>query len=606
MKIFSRAESVPAVAITLASGETNIQPIIFTSQFGNRDTYPEWAGRPLEWVVNYAKVTLLRDWSTSQAQITLTTPLLDRRDPIPPLPKVSDRGMRSGVFPYLSEEDEIRVYMGYVQTRHTPITADMLDEYPCDYFTQEYLDALQIREPSLPGWRMNPNKCLCPVFWGFIDTINFTGSSRGGLQITLLCRDRTRIFSGTRLVSMHSLLGSAKGKGASGLREDMVVDVAKAATGEVFSTGDVEKDTQLNIYAWKKINVPRETKYTWNDNTQDTSSTNKEDWLVDPSMWNRYCSLSLMSNTASPRFHIWLQRPPLNKTHGAQIFNSINVNPLEVLGFLARSEERVTDFYSSHVNGDFIIGPRALDTSGFYDDFRMRRTYFFRDWPCGMSPPPDNQKIISIRSISSSVATFNRYVVSASEPNGTSQSFINGIQVVLSTSPYKYKDRKPTPPCKTQIVVDGNLTSYDNPVGGALALGLATAQAFGRDSQGVEFKIIGDPTFYPGEAVRVYNTVLHDHMALTHSGTKAGLDETKMLEDQKGALGSDVSIKRDRGLVVNEQDKYASLLTLGTVQTDKDNNIFPVYMVRNIQHIFSSQGEEGFVTRIKAASNYNL
>lgn len=605
MKIYTKAEAVPAVAITLATRKDNIQPILFTSQYGNTDTYKEaWQGRKLEWVVNYAKVTLLRDWSTSQAQVTLTTPLLDRRDPIPNLPEVGS--MRGGDFQYLSEEDEIRIYMGYVQTRHTPITADMLDEYPCDYYTQEYLQAMQINEPTLPAWKMNPNKCLCPVFWGFIDTINFTGSAKGGAQITLLCRDRTRVFSGTRLVSMHSLMGSARGKGATGLRRDMVIDVTKAATGQIFSTGDEEKDRQLNINAWKNIELSDRTEHTWKDISSDPDAKSKEDWLADPSMWSRYCSLCLMSPSASPRFHLWLQRPPLNKSHGAQIFNAINVNPLEVLGFLARSEERVTDFYSSHINGDFIMGPRALDISGFYDDFRMRRTYFFRDWPCGMSPPPDNQKIISLRVISSSVASFNRYVISSSEPNGTSQSFINGIQIVLSTSPYKYKNRSPSPPCRTQIVVDGNLTAYENPVGGALALALATAQAFGRDSQGVEFKVIGDPTFYPGEAVRIYNTVLHDHMSLTHSGTKSGLAETRLLEDQKGALGSDPNIKRDRGLVINGQDKYADLLSLGTVQTDKANNVFPVYMIRNIQHIFSSQGEDGFVTRIKAAANYNL
>lgn len=615
MKIYTREESVPAIAIVLATRDDSVQPILFTSQYGNTDSYTDgennWNGRRLQWVVNYAKITILRDWSTSQAQITLTTPLPDRSDFIPQLPDIS--AMRGGDYPFLSEEDEIRVYMGYVQTRSTPITADMLDEYPCDYVTPEYAAALSLELDKLPvpAWTQDPCKPMCPVFWGFIDTVNLTGSSKGGVQITILCRDRTRVFSNTRLVSIQSLLGKTK-KGALGLRDVIVKDIAKAATGQLFSTDDAARDSATQIKAWKDIDTDLLTNVTWKDQDgqSDTLTGGVKDtaaWEEDPSLWTRMANLSVMSPTASPRFHIWLRRPPLNKSHGAQIFNSINVNPLEVLGFLARSEERVTDFYASHVNGDFIIGPRVLDTSGFYDPLRMYRTYFFKQWPCGYPPPPDNQKIISIRVLSSSVATFNRYVVSSSEPNGTSQSFINGIQVVLTTSPYKYRNRKVSPPCRTQIIVDGNLTSYDNPTGGAIALALATAQGFGRDSQGVEFKVIGDPTLYPGEAVRVYNTILHDYKAQTHSGTKEGIAETKEQVDRLTGLGYDKTIKQGRGVVLQEgKNDYADLLSLGGTETDKDNFVLPVYMIRNIQHIFSAQNEDGFTTRIRAAANYNL
>ena len=157
MKTWNADASIPAAAITYAGGNGNNQPIIFTTQY---DTEGFFSGKDavqelqLQWTIKNISVTLTRDWNTSQCLITLICNLPDIDSPIPPLPDVSV--IRGGNYPYLSCEDEIRVYAGYMETATTCITPDLLDEIPFSYFQ---LDGLEIKH--------NPEKPLAPIFLGF-------------------------------------------------------------------------------------------------------------------------------------------------------------------------------------------------------------------------------------------------------------------------------------------------------------------------------------------------------------------------------------------------------------------------------------------------------
>lgn len=620
MKVYSRNEAVPAVAVTLATRGDRVQPILFTSQLGGTDTYSGWVGRSLDLVITFAKVTILRDWSTSQAQLELVAPIT-RDGKIATLPDLSL--VRGGNNPYLGEDDEIRIYMGYLPSRKTPITADLLDEHPIDLIYPDDPHVVTFTPGSKELFKSDCTRPLCPVFWGFIDTINFVGNSKSGCKYVILCRDRTRVLADTKLISIPSLLGSGKA-GATGLRHRIAREVIKASTGRLFSTGNVAQDAKVDANTWKEV-VDGETHSTWDlangeivNRSQQTAAADTQP-EEDPALWVRYATHMTMDIKARPRSHVWVQRPPLNKSNGAQVFNVINVNPLEVLSYLAQTEERPTDFFASHVNGDYVLAPRVMDTSGFYDPQRMYRTYFFMQWPCGMAEPLDNQKIISLRVLSSSVATFNRFVVAATDTSGGNASFLQNIQVVLTHSPWELHGRKYTdidsgevieinPPSRNQIISDSNLSTYDNKVGGALILALNAAAAFGRDAKGVEFSILGDPTFYPGEAVRLYNTVLHDEKVMVHLGNVDSVKEANDASKGISALGNipDEKLKRDK--YVYGKDDYDGILNhAGLGQTSKapDSLVLPVYKVRNVQHIFTAKGDNlSYVTRIRAVSNY--
>ena len=127
MKTFSTQQPVPAAMITAATMANNIQPVLFTTQYGYSDTNKTVREDvPLKWVIRGLRVTTVRDWNISQAQITLTTSIPSRTDTLPPLPNL--KKYRGGNYPYLSKDDEIRIYAGYIDSHNTPLCVEMLDE----------------------------------------------------------------------------------------------------------------------------------------------------------------------------------------------------------------------------------------------------------------------------------------------------------------------------------------------------------------------------------------------------------------------------------------------------------------------------------------------
>lgn len=745
MKFFTKNEPIPAAAVTYSGAMSYLHPIIFTSQPRQKDL----DGRRLDWVITSVRITIARDWSISRADLVLTTETPNQECLIPHLPDLTI--FRGGNYPYLTVEDEIRIYLGYLKAG-IPITADLLDDYAFDLCPQcSDLDTTQEDNPnsfkcnSFTGenFKQNPLKPLCPVFWGFIDIINIDVDANTGVRCTISCRDRTRIFADTTLIAIPSLQGrlldttkagffdnKSKEGLASGKREDILIQVAKGATGELF--GDLSMGSNMSKKCWKpviggnddvddNIYIPNweepfrnnnNTSESINDSTEENQEKNEAeseseqsennpqenieapvtrsrrrtratrrrykpselgvmlfnkytiqtgavDYNIvlppeDPALWMREAQGKMHLPYSEPRFHIWVQRPPISKGSSSAVFKIINKSPLEIIKFLADTEERPTDFYSSPVNGDFIFGPRVLDSSGFSDPYRQYRTYFNKIFPKEFQdkriPMSDAQRIINMRAVTSSLGTMNRYVVVDSESEGNFSSFLDKLRVAVDVLPWlldgdseseNFREtggRGVYPPCRNQILYDGNISSYgghkSNRAGGALIVALNQARNWGREIMGVSLTIMGDPTFYPGEAIRVYNSILHDFGTKVNPGTKKTAEilnqnmldieslstdsKREVIEEIVSETRNNLSRAESRAIKIDEEAGTSSVefgnkaigrltksLYAHHVKTSMNDLVLPVYKVRNIQHTFRVGGKNpGFTTKIECISDY--
>ena len=729
MKFFTKRAPIPAFVVTYAGAPSSKQPILFTSQSGQVGMDTEGNSYRLNWVITSITVSTVRDWSIARADIILTAPIYSNECLEPALPDLSL--YRGGNNPYLTVEDEIRIYGGYISDTQT-LTAELLDETPIDLCPMCLEEDSGNATPACGPFgnyniKQDDNKPLCPIFWGFIDTINIESSPTKGLRMVIQARDRVRVFADTNIIAIPALEGrlvdsetgggywqkKGKEKGlASGRREDVLMQVARAATGRIF--GDLSDGDQSSKQCWRPIiggsdemednwyrpkwleeNKPTESPTPTSTpiplpsaSTTPTptptvttvptssralppskfgsllftkfeyipSSTEEFSRLVppeDPALWMREASIKYCMPHAEPRFHIWVQRPPLTKAAGSAVFRILGKSPLEVIKFLADTEERPTDFYASHVNGDFVFGPRVLDTSGFYDPNRQYRTYYHRITPTNIEElkgvVSTASRIIEMRVYTSSLGTANRFVVMDSETDGNNGAYLDKLRVTLDALPWTldgdtsselFKEtggRAIYPPCRNQIIYDGNLSSYGpndyNRMGGAQIVALTQARNYAREINSINIKILGDPTFYPGEAIRIYNSVLHDFGTSINPGTKVSekilneslLDiESLSQDDQKDRVmkireESD-KLNNKREIPIETPEDAISTSFNNTAQTEEYNKLFqhqvrtsrelskmiwPVYKVRTVKHEFRAGGSNpGFVTTIDAISDY--
>lgn len=614
MKTWNEQSSIPAAAITYAGGRGNNQPVIFTTQYDTKGYYngeTDLHEHEMKWTIKSVNVTLTRDWNTSQALITLICNLPDITSEIPPLPDVSV--IRGGTFPYLSPEDEIRIYAGYVESTSVCITPELLDEIPFSYTD---LDDLERKH--------NPDKPLAPIFWGFIDKIDFSGNSKG-FQVLISCRDRTRIFADTRILSIPDFGGDVKdtiGDNAAldaigfskGDRHSILLSIARGAAGSVLGENTKTKDGEECPSCWKPIN-PGERPVRGFSFAEDGKTPVHKYPQESPSGWVLESSLGLYADDANPRFHIWSERPPIKKGEANATLQIVNKTPMEIINYLAKTEERPMDFFASHVNGDFVFGPRSIDFSGSVDPDRFYRTYFFKSYPKEKlsCPPLENQMILSIRAVTSTLATFNNFIVVDSSTKGGNGGLLNQVRQGVYALPAQLEGRDPSPPCRTNVIYDGAIATYPNKEFGTLILSLAAARILARDVNGVQIELLGDPTLYPGEAIRIYNTVIHDNnTVVTVSETNIEKRNEEIIEKAKEVAKKTENLSKpdklnrcknkDASNLV--QETFEGTPGSGRATTDFSKLILPVYKVRTIQHKLSATGKRGFTSTVAAVADY--
>ncbi|MBD2201547.1 hypothetical protein H6G33_09330 [Calothrix sp. FACHB-1219] len=605
MKVWSQSENVPAACITYAGGNSNNQPILFTTQHSHKGTYIDVESKKtqeviLEWTIKSVEVTLVRDWGTSTALVILVCNLPDHNTPVPPLPDLSI--YRGGNYPNLTYEDEIRIYAGYLASPTIPISADLLDETPVrfnDYNGKEYTP--------------DSKKPLAPIFWGFIDKLEFSGDTKG-LQLILSCRDRTRILADTRILSLPQFQGVANTGNeidATGVikgdRIPLLHGILNAAAGYTALSKD-------ECRCWKPVNLGPK-------NVQGFAFDVDNSVIIkpptdNPAEWLRYSTLRPFAHKAEPRLNVWAERPPVVKGNPNSTIQVINKTPMEVIDYMAKSEERPTDFFASHVNGDFIFGPRSIDFSGFEDEDRSYRTYFFRTWPkeLNAAPPSPNQIILSIKTLSSTIATFNKFVVIDAKTKSQGKSLLNSVKQGIYSMPWQLEGRNPSPPCRTQICYDAAIGTYSNENEGAIIVGMSAARIWSRDVNGIQVKLLGDPTFYPGEAIRVYNTLLHDNNILIISDyTEANNKDKEIRSRVEGIAKESENLsnndKLDPCLNTKPSELFNEMVGItnpGRSKTTLSKLVLPIYKIRTVQHKIVAQGQKGWTTSLSSTADYSI
>lgn len=594
MKTWSQSQNVPAAAITFAGSDTNIYPIILTTQHSQS---VQESSSNLEWAIRSLEVSISRDWGVSTAMIVLACSVKSSNTELPLLPDVQP--FRSGNYPNLTVEDEIRIYAGYVDKPTTPITADMLDEHPISY------TGLNNEEVT-----SDPNKPLAPIFWGFIDKVDFSGSD-SALQIILSCRDRTRVLADTIIIYKSSESDSSDNEEVSIsnlIKGGDRISLCKSVINSINGFSPTGKDLDSSS-CWRPIKEGMEFRgYTTLENGDYQRVTPPED----PAAWVREATLKLVGDKGHPRMHLWLERPPIKKGFDSSNFQIINQTPYNILDYLAKSDERPLDLFASHVNGDYVIGPRTLDTSGFLDEARNFRTYFFRLSPPG-DKPSASQMILSIRAVTTTLGTYNNFLVSDSGSKGSAGSFASSIKSAFFTTPNILKNRRISPPCRNFVIYDPSISQAGGArdrEAAAIVTGLAYSQIGSRDVNGVQIEILGDPTFYPSEAIRVYNSLVHDrNITFTFDPILREQIYFNLRERAEEAAATDSgqsieqAINRD---TPNEASRLADQLQINPSRTNTniEEKILPVYKVRNVKHKISAQGKRAFTTIIAAVSDY--
>ena len=454
--------------------------------------------------------------------------------------------------------------------------------------------------------------------------MKYSGNPTGS-TLTIQCRDRVRVFADTRIVSLVAFQGKQNSEGntktsvgdqvvdptateqgiVSGDRTEILMQLANAAAGNPYGQNprDLEKK---GVTCWKLVKPGEIVKgFTVDQDKNITVQFPSED----PAQWVQTTTCRIMADKATPRFNIWSERPPIVKGESQATLQVLNEVPLEIIDFIAKTEERPMDFFASHINGDFILGPRVKDESGFADEHRSYRTYFHRTAPDGMIPTY-NKMIQKIEATDTTLFSFNNFIIiDSSKTKGGGTSLIGAIRKGYSALSTSLTKRSPSPPCKTQIIYDGGLASYDNPELGATYLAMAHAKIWSRDITGIEMEVVGDPTFYPSEAIRVYNTYLHDYK--TYTVMDSTKDTSKDIREYRDdveknvapAMKTETQDQKKDTSADNNLSKAIGKYFANRLPSDIDKFVLPYYSVRVVQHKLTTQGDKGYTTKLSCVSD---
>lgn len=473
----------------------------------------------------------------------------------------------------------------------------------------------------------DPNK-LAPIFWGFIDTIDFIGSSNS-IQIVYNLRDRSRILADTKLITIPYLNENKGERGAfEGLRHKTLEGVYRAANGGIYLDNNYKSASGLK---WREGFDVGEV-ITLYDNKIDSSGRRINDQtdkiteiyknalaeqrikfsaaIEDSTRWviaNSFLQTSDIKgdksyNNYDPLFHIWTLQPPLVSGSGATTMQIINKSPFEILGYMQVTEVMPIDYYCSHINGHFIFGPRILDTSGLDDLDRGNRTYFFFD--CFDKLPQSRSLIKNIRVQTSTIGVYNRFTVAAADFNNATNASLSDLLSIVDITPVNTRNRKI--PIKQHIITDPKIAKEANKEGAAQALALTTASNMARDNTTIIMKVLGDASFNPGEAIRVFNTVLHSKDTFTFNGqtaTSSAFLKTLYNEVEKIKAAPKAQVDKDKK-IANLSQVLETIRDNSGSFTDDLNNVLPMYKVRAITHTLKATGSDaGFITKIVAIAD---
>jgi hypothetical protein len=475
---------------------------------------------------------------------------------------------------------------------------------------------------AIKDYKSDPNK-IAPIFWGFIDSVDFISNSNAGVQIIYNLRDRSRILADTKLVTLPFLGTDASNKNTfEGLKHKTIESVYRATNGGIYLDNSYktastiswrsgfEKGETINLY---EEDLKDKTKPKTILEQRSALSQQRLKYVAaieDPARWviaNAFLSSSDILkkdyNNFDPLFHTWTLQGPLVTGSGNNTMQIINKSPFEILSYLAITEVMPIDIFTSHINGHFMFAPRILDTSGLYDEQRGNRLYYFFD--CFDKLPEQRSLIKDIRVQTSTIGVYNRFTVLTADFGSSTNASLSGLTSIVDIASANTKNRKV--PVKQHVIVDPKVKQFEvNPQGAAQALALTTASSMARDNTTIIFKVIGDSSFYPGEAVRVFNTVLHSKGTFTFNATststavflKSLYDEVEKIKATAVQQGGANNKVVDLSTVIDRMRKVAGQ------SSDDLNDALPMYKVRAITHSLKANGNDaGYTTKIVAIAD---
>ena len=461
---------------------------------------------------------------------------------------------------------------------------------------------------------------IAPIFWGFIDSVDFISNSNAGVQIIYNLRDRSRILADTKLVTLPFLGTDANNKNTfEGLKHKTVESVYRATNGGIYLDNSFESASSL---AWRSGFDKGEVISLYEDADKriiDTKSALANERLKytaaieNPARWviaNAFLSSGDLLNKTNynnfdPLFHIWTLQPPLVSGSANNTMQIINKSPFEILNHLAMTEVMPIDIFTSHINGHFMFAPRILDTTGLYDEQRGNRLYYFFD--CFDKLPEQRSLIKDIRVQTSTVGVYNRFTVLTADFGSSTNASLSGLTSIVDIASANTKNRKV--PIKQHVIVDPKIKASEgnsNKEGAAQALALTTASSMARDHTMIIFKIIGDSSFYPGEAVRVFNTVLHSKGIFTFNATStsSAVFLKSLYDEVQKLLNSAVKQQGTNNKVVDLSAVIDSMRKVAGAPSDDLNDALPMYKVRAITHSLKANGNDaGYTTKIVAIAD---
>jgi hypothetical protein len=463
----------------------------------------------------------------------------------------------------------------------------------------------------------DPNK-IAPIFWGFIDSVDFISNSNAGVQIIYNLRDRSRILADTKLVTLPFLSRDASNKNTfEGLKHKTVESVYRATNGGIYLDNNYEsasslawrsgfdkgevislyEDADKKIIDTKSVLANERLKYT-------AAIENQARWVIANAFLSSGDILNKTDyNNFDPLFHIWTLQPPLISGSANNTMQIINKSPFEILSHLAMTEVMPIDIFTSHINGHFMFAPRILDTTGLYDEQRGNRLYYFFD--CFDKLPEQRSLIKDIRVQTSTVGVYNRFTVLTADFNNPTNASLSGLTSIVDIASANTRNRKV--PIKQHVIVDPKIkASEGNKEGAAQALALTTASTMARDHTMIIFKIIGDSSFYPGEAVRIFNTVLHSKGIFTFNATStsSAVFLKSLYDEVQKLLNSPVKQQGTNNKVVDLNAVIDSMRKVAGAPSDDLNDALPMYKVRSITHSLKANGNDaGYTTKIVAVAD---
>jgi len=482
-------------------------PVCVITDIKNNILLTNQPGDHSDWVVTRSRVNVTRMWTSSTALIKCTCQILDPAEISPPLTKIppfrpvsvnspritdeqkQDNDLKKGNINTISKDgdllyplgigDEIRIFLGYIDSISDSITPDML------------------------GIRL-----LC-TFVGCIDIVTEVSSSSDGLSVTLECRDRLKYitdsyssFSADDLT--ETILGSTQGTRQSNRldgvtnRPSLILTLAQRAVGDF--TGDTACSYANCGYQINKGEIFHDP-----DTDSYTELLNDSDSRLQSKL-KAYVKDTATVVKGFPDFNILSTRLGFSK-------ESPDIKPptiseriaIETIKFLSLQENQHTEVFCHHVDGDLYYVPRINDSSGLKARDTFYRTYFNRISPPGFSQLYGEtweneilhpcQKIILYREEQTLLSTKSNILVKSSKDSQEEmQKYVFSVKSVI---PRFQTDR--AFPCSYFSIFDDSLsTALDY-----ISVGLQFARRVSKEVRACSIHLIGDPSLSPSEIIQI-------------------------------------------------------------------------------------------------------